>query len=965
MEKNFINKSSLYSIKNLPFKLLLSYYSILTYSFNQDPLLKLLKTFSEIVIILNITYFIIYLYFNHKYVHEILYNNEEIIFIQNDKAKDLSFLFYLDSLICDNKDIINYTYDFNFIKEANEIKCEGKTEFFNIIKSKIIIDLIDNYESNEAIMKETIDIRNQNKEIMKQNLFVLDEINLKLEENNIIKMNIDELYIDIINGLIKNDKLSNYEYAYNIINQLNNENIEINQFMFDKLMCIFNTEEKYIKDYKIKDLKDLLKEKIINFHYLILKCILKDSIFIYQIPFLLNSRKNIIKIIKSNLNLKTYINKHLQERFEYILKKYLDSEYYIHKYLSFNSFTKEDQKFLIIENDSTNKSTNKTSKFEKTMNTKESLIINQEDEILHLILNGCIINLHTNEKGKEPFIIYDKIFVGQHRNKLYINNLKEIKDNYKNKNKSIIYKYFLKFLKFINEFEERLKKKCLCKYFLKIKLEIKNEINKGQNNLYNLNCLYTYYNPINQKKEEYIDNNILEEGTNSKNQGFNLMLLRINNEALKYEEYQIPDNSEIDSKLNIANQKISKSQKDNITNYLNHTPIKKQSNQNDKNNQSNDSLDMYASKEEIIKYINIIYIHKNTAEFILELSNGLYLSVGCERSIIIYDERFNKQNEVINLEDNVYNIFEKQSGDKEKIEIISSCNRAIYLILFKRNDNYKYDIKKYELPMISSFFCCQLNNNHYIVSGLDNTIDCIDIFNNNYSQQYNITDKSFRSGKIINDDKLALTSNKVIPNGENSLIIYDNNSKEICKKINGYSHIITANGLYLISRKEKKLLFCACKKYYPEQKNGILIVDIPEKNEKNIEENFFDTEQFEVYCFCSISIIKNNNTSLDNIDDLYKQNIEYNNTDFLFVGGFDPEKKEGIIKLYKILDDKVCKIEYLQDIIFEYNDGFDLPVTSIIQSTITGNILITCMNGKVFLFSEPNIDYYLEENQWL
>ena len=262
MNKNNMLKSSICSIKNISFKLFLSYFSILIHSFNQDPLLKLIKTFSEIVIILNISSYIIYLYFNHNNVHEILYNYEKIIFIQNDKAKDFTFLFYLDCLIWDNKDLINYTYEFKFIEEANEIKCEGKSEFFSIIKSKIIIDLIDNYEGNEEIMKETIDIRNQNNEIIKNNLFILDkEINLKLKEKEIMKMSIDELYIDIINGLIKNDKLSNYEYAYNIMNQLNIENIEINQFMFDKLLDIFNTKEKYINDYKIKDLKDLLNEK--------------------------------------------------------------------------------------------------------------------------------------------------------------------------------------------------------------------------------------------------------------------------------------------------------------------------------------------------------------------------------------------------------------------------------------------------------------------------------------------------------------------------------------------------------------------------------------------------------------------------------------------------------------------------------------------------------------------------------
>jgi len=35
------------------------------------------------------------------------------------------------------------------------------------------------------------------------------------------------------------------------------------------------------------------------------------------------------------------------------------------------------------------------------------------------------------------------------------------------------------------------------------------------------------------------------------------------------------------------------------------------------------------------------------------------------------------------------------------------------------------------------------------------------------------------------------------------------------------------------------------------------------------------------------------------------------------------------------------------------------PVTSILQSSNTGNILATCNDGNVYLFTPPNLDYYL------
>ena len=123
---------------------------------------------------------------------------------------------------------------------------------------------------------------------------------------------------------------------------------------------------------------------------------------------------------------------------------------------------------------------------------------------------------------------------------------------------------------------------------------------------------------------------------------------------------------------------------------------------------------------------------------------------------------------------------------------------------------------------------------------------------------------------------------------------------------------------------------------------------------KEMENAFYDTNNFEVYCFCPI--LKKANKKIDNNKSL----IEY-----FFVGGFDTAKREGTIKLYKIIFGEKAwktKIKFLQDIVITDSnfEDFNGPISSIKQSKNTGNILITCYNGYVYLFTPPNIDYYLE-----
>ena len=131
---------------------------------------------------------------------------------------------------------------------------------------------------------------------------------------------------------------------------------------------------------------------------------------------------------------------------------------------------------------------------------------------------------------------------------------------------------------------------------------------------------------------------------------------------------------------------------------------------------------------------------------------------------------------------------------------------------------------------------------------------------------------------------------------------------------------------------------------------------------------------------------------------------------YFFVGGFDKQKREGKIKLYKLIENKEDykpKIRFLQDIDIEFEERtspqnlddkinssngaaqiinknkdyhttkshkdkpkkkndesfpklkyFNGAISSIIQSSTSKTILASCYDGKVYLLSEPNLELY-------
>ena len=136
-------------------------------------------------------------------------------------------------------------------------------------------------------------------------------------------------------------------------------------------------------------------------------------------------------------------------------------------------------------------------------------------------------------------------------------------------------------------------------------------------------------------------------------------------------------------------------------------------------------------------------------------------------------------------------------------------------------------------------------------------------------------------------------------------------------------------------------------------------MNFEENNDQNnnnidIKTYYFDTRHFEVYCFCQILIFEANN------------NLK--KTNYFLAGGFEKEKKRGIIKLFKVIynhEKSESSIKFIQDIeiINQYDSNefiiLKKPISCIIQSSSGENILVTCWDGNVYLLSSLNIEAYL------
>ena len=580
--------------------------------------------------------------------------------------------------------------------------------------------------------------------------------------------------------------------------------------------------------------------------------------------------------------------------------------------------------------------------------------------------------IYSNEIRDEsyPFLNYKDIHIQENNYTIEYNKFMEYKEDifYIKEDGSEVYQNLIKFFEYLIEIEERLRKEFENEFRLNILLElIREKENINDNNIYNITAYYTFFDPLKKNYLKYKDSNILINKTNSNLQGFEFMLSDINSAKYKdikysYEEY------------GIKNIKI-KNQDSNI--IIN----------------DNDLYEKGANEYSIIEYIKTIGKTKYSADFIKILSNGYYI-IGSQDILYIYDNKFllisslttrcndwvhsvcerilyKKKKAQNNINDNS-NINNEKNDEIKILCCMNSCIGLLELNIPEKKKNLTFIETKYKSPSKKKSkkekekeqlgntynICLEMRENNYVMAGLRGAVYCLNFFGNRIQiEQIKFSEQSFKSGIKLNENIVALTSNKVVPGGSDKLIFYNVKSKNNIE-IENYSFNINEHNMSLITYGKKdsneKILICACKKYYPYQKNGILLINPNLGENEKIKEPFYSTDNYEVYCFCPILKKINKNEFFDD-------------TVFFFVGGFDEKKQQGVIKLYKIIPGEKTvdtKIKFLQNIDFDDNDkifnGFDTYIKCMVQSKSTGNIIVTCADGNIHLFTKPNLELYNE-----
>ena len=995
-----------------------------------DPLLNLSNDIEDIINLLNqnTQEILNFLFFNMDIIERILYNEDKIIYfdfddknnnfflkinqenIEIEKKNEMVFLYYIVLLIKYNKNIVNFSYSIGLINKINSLNknININTIYKNILISKIILELINFYKSNQIFQekeeKEYLNkIEKENINIIEKYINYFEKIGLKINQKELKLKGIELIYAEIINSLLKS---KDYDLAFKIIEQLDLENINITKTMFNEISKSLFSNENLINEYALSTFDDLFDSTKIYFYYILFKYILKNPIYIYFLDYLNEARKTVFRIIHSEQNqLKDLldnnnkkIDKNFKDRIIYVIEFFTNSDYYMKKYIYQNninilnnnlsdnneinqkSFEKKERENSYegnqmsnvtlrynnddiynegISNNQLDSSSylsgkkegsfiiNQNEKIINNSNAEKEIFKNIEDDIQN-ILNDSEITLNINNNNKEneenkknEEIEYEKMTFGEGNDGITYEKYKKYfsKEEDLELAKDFSEKFLENYQKF-NEFLEKIKKIAKIK-FINLKLVVKIKLKEEEETKNNANCIKNITSKYEVEKPCYLekiyqDKNILE---NDNYEGF----ISFSEDIIKLFQNKSTFNS---LSLNISS-----------------IPIKSK---NIDSNSYKNSKDITNSIKEynFIRFKKFIGKHNKIAEKIRELDNKInglddvsFISDGYNE-IFIYDIDLHKIDNYTFK--NYYDFF------VFKDEVIISQKNKFTFFNRKNTNNKDYN---------TNFSCrnlLKLKDNKYILCN-ENGLFLYNDFKKS-DKNFELKMLSFRGGIKITDEIVAITSNSILPRGENKLCFFNLTSKSFMKEIEveNYSFTLSINNCALMkipNRNNCKLLLFACQKYRKDDKNGILLLKIKLSNDKGEKfEKFYDTKNFEVYCFCPI-LETGKKSYLEKND-----KAQANETEYFFVGGFDLDKNEGIIKLFKVIyDNEIEKIEikYIRNIIVKkilgskgrYFEGFKGPISCIIQSS-TGEILVTCYDGNVYSFFEPNFNLLNKNNEY-
>ena len=880
------------------------------------------------------THILFYIYKYKNNIEDILYYSEECLEIKNEMLNGINDYFYLDKLISENKEIINYIYEISLIRDKNNDNKQVKDNSFSkLIISKIILDLVDNYEQttffHESEINELEEIKRCNIDIIEKNIDIFKELSSNFNEDYIRKTSIDEIYIDIIILFIETKKFCDENYIQGIIKQLDLENIFLTKIMVVKLSNTLNSNEKIKNDYKIEKFDDLFNDFKINFYYVLFKYILKNTFLKYQIDFLIEMTKQTRNLIKYNSEPfdGEKIGK-IKEKFSVFIKSMTDSEYYLDLLYSKNN------------NKDNNKNNNKDNSNDSTtcLNSNEQIFIKQKEKIE---FNENLIKFAKKLLNVSTFLIKNN-----ENGELFLSILNdEQKDNTENfddididaeKLKNNVNKY----IDFLLEIKGKIKESFNNKFNLIVKIKTQNtSYSLNSNGTYNIDCYYIFYSPNGTNKSSFKDDNILVNGINGKYQGFYYFINEINDDC--YNKNTFNSNLDIYNFIN----KIDKLEDESKRKV-------------DEENKKENPLSLTdIGKLSGVTEIKVLEIKKkldknlDSADFVEQFNNGFFFTGGEEsKTLCIYNENYINIKQ-INLPNYPINAREIKDSDEEYLKIVIFFRKKEIMLISLNKIDFTYKIETYDT---NSYIFFVLSNNNYIYSDERGTFLSTNLFeNNSINEEEKISKYSFKHGIEIDKNLILLISNNIVPEGKDKLIIYDKRKRKIVYELEGYPYNISKNSLFLMKNRDYKIVLCACKGNTKYQKNGILLVNCHIEDNQEIFDCFYDTSSFEPYSFCELKYI-------------YKTERETKKfeTNYFLVGGFNTIKGTSSIKLYKIIFDYKAyntKIEYIDDIVFEHDNflEFEGPITSIIQSEKTGEILVSCRYGAIYVLSPPNLNYFL------
>ena len=501
-------------------------------------------------------------YFMKNDIHEIFYDNDYVFhFESNDLQKVLpensekikiSELFYLSLLLSDQPEIINYSINIDYILKINNklFNTPIDNSLQNIIISKIIIYLInycleqneedsENIQKLESMKQEHIDLI----QTIMEKIKIFRRLNYTIDD--VLNKNIDSIYLDIIILLIKTNKFSDFDYVYEIIENLDLKSIALTKVLYEGISQALNENNDYLKDYEIKSLKDLVEDKI-NFYYTLIKFIFKNVAYIYNIPFL---KKNFMNIISFRDFFILNPNYDIYNKMQYLFE--LHSGYNINtqpndNYIKITRYSNLENAFNKDDNSSDECSSSNLSDIYNEKNNKTNCIDNLFLNSAEQILNKVTITLMHDKNDKEG-ISYKIKQIKVNNNNLNIRFFTHLINNL-NPGKNIIYKNYERLINLIDEIKEYISQNEL-NYTPDIKLEFKRDLemeeeyylhepkNQKDKDFFYLTCTSSFV--VNEKegtRDEYKfnDYNVLVNGLDEEPNGFLYLINELNNEDYQF-----------------------------------------------------------------------------------------------------------------------------------------------------------------------------------------------------------------------------------------------------------------------------------------------------------------------------------------------------------------------------------------------------------------------------------------------